>query len=146
MTMICEKPRQIVGFSASSTKTAVEIQRIVNGVPSAKRYATDGNPTYCEVVFGGKHTWNIHDKSDTHDVESINSDLRTYIAGLRRRSRCFFRSLETLNAVLAIFVNAYNKFGDNKERCRVPIIHKKPLENRHLHKFKELPFGIMHYV
>jgi hypothetical protein len=98
------------------------------------------------VIFGGEHKRNIRDKSDTHDVESINSDLRTYIAGLRRRSRCFFRSLEALNAELALFVNAYNKFGENKERRRIPTIHKKPLENQRLHKFREVPFGSMNFV
>jgi hypothetical protein len=60
--------------------------------------------------------------------------------------RCFFRSLEALNAELALFVNAYNKFGENKERRRVPVIRKKPLENRRLHKFREVPFGIMNFV
>jgi IS1 family transposase len=100
MTMTSEELRQIVGFCASKTKPAVEMQEIADSVPAAERYFTDGNTTYCDVVFGGKHVRNIHDKSDTHDLESINSDLRTYIAGLARRSRCFYQSLETLNAVL----------------------------------------------
>jgi IS1 family transposase len=82
MTETSENPRQIVGFLASGTKTAVGIQRIADSAPTAKSYATDGNQTYRDVVFGGKHIWNVHDKSDTHDVESINSDLRTYMADL----------------------------------------------------------------
>jgi IS1 family transposase len=146
MTMTSEEPRQIVGFCASKTKTAVEMQEIADSVPAAERYFTDGNTTYCDVVFGGKHVRNIHDKSDTHDVESINSDLRTYIAGLARRSRCFYRSLETLNAVLSIFADAYNKFGEYKQRHHVPIIRKNNPSNRHLHKFRDFPIGIMHFV
>jgi len=47
-------------------------------------------------------------------VESINADLRHYIPGLRRRSRIFYRTLETFQAVLSVFVDAYNKFGDYK--------------------------------
>jgi IS1 family transposase len=49
-----------------------------------------------------------------HNVESVNADLRHYIAGLRRKSRCFFRSLETMRAVLTVLINAYNKFGHAK--------------------------------
>jgi IS1 family transposase len=146
MTMTGENPRQIVGFAASFTKTAVEIQEIADSVPAAERYFTDGNTTYCDVVFGGKHVRNIHDKKDTHDVESVNSDIRTYIAGLARRSRCFFRNLDTLNAVLAIFVDAYNKFGAYKQRHRVPVSHKLDPTDRHLHKFRDLPLGILNFV
>ncbi|GHV01982.1 hypothetical protein FACS1894211_12640 [Clostridia bacterium] len=145
-TMTSEDPRQIVGFAASFTKTAEEMQGIVDGAPSAERYLTDGNTTYCDVIFPGRHMRNVHDKTDTHDVESINADLRTYVAGLARRSRCFFRSLETLNAVLAVFVDAYNKFGDYKRRHRVPVVHKSPLPNPHLHKFRDPPVGISYFV
>ncbi|MCM1473293.1 MAG: hypothetical protein NC040_04500, partial [Muribaculaceae bacterium] len=54
---------------------------------------------------------NIHDKSDTFTVEGVNADLWHYIPVLARRSRCFSRSLETLKAVVAVFVDAYNQFG-----------------------------------
>jgi IS1 family transposase len=45
-------------------------------------------------------------KRDTHNVESVNADLRHYIPGLARRSRCFFRSLKTFQAVLKVFIDA----------------------------------------
>ncbi|MDR1093190.1 MAG: hypothetical protein LBL66_03485, partial [Clostridiales bacterium] len=70
----------------------------------------------------------------------------TYIAGLAWRSRCFYRSLETLNAVLALFVNAYNKFGDYKLRYRIPVVHKSDPTNRHFHKFRDLPIGLGQFV
>jgi hypothetical protein len=69
---------------------------------------------YLDVIFPGKHRRNVHNESDTHLVEGTNADIRHYIAGLRRKSRCFFRSLETLKAVLSIFINAYNQFGEAK--------------------------------
>jgi len=63
---------------------------------------------YLDVDFMGKYCRNIRNKSDTYIIEGINADLRHYIAALRRRIRCFFRRLETLKAVLTLFINAYN--------------------------------------
>ena len=42
MTMTGCNPRQVIGFLASFTKTAVEIQGIVDGAPPAKNIARTG--------------------------------------------------------------------------------------------------------
>ena len=60
----------------------------------------------------------IHNKNDTFTVEGVNADLRHDIPTLARRSRCFPRKLENLQAVLAVFVQAYNRFGLQKELYR----------------------------
>jgi len=49
-------------------------------------------------------------------VEGVNSDLRIYIPALQRRSKCFFRSLETMNSVFKIFVHAFNNFSGHKSK------------------------------
>jgi len=97
---------------------AQTIQRIVDEAPDAQNYYTDGWMVYLDVDFIGRHRRNVRDKSDTHVIESVNADVRHYIAGLRRKSRCFFRRIQTLKAVLLIFINAYNKAGDAKRRWR----------------------------
>jgi hypothetical protein len=56
---------------------------------------------------------------------------------LARRSRCFCRKLETLQAVIEVFVDAYNKFGLYKAKHRVLVIHK-PGAQKHLHKYREI--------
>ncbi|MCI8527369.1 MAG: IS1 family transposase [Oscillospiraceae bacterium] len=61
---------------------------------------------------------NIHNKNDTFTVEGVNADLRHYIPALARRSRCFPRKLENLQAVLAVFAHAYNRFGQRQNRYR----------------------------
>jgi hypothetical protein len=91
MTMINANPRQIVGLQVTMDKGATHIQDIVDNAPWAEQYATDGYFGYCDVVFPGEHIRNIRDKTNTHNVESINADLRHYIPVLRRRSRCFCR-------------------------------------------------------
>jgi IS1 family transposase len=111
MTMISARPRQIVGVDVAFDKEAKRIQNIVDISPKADEYCTDGYLMYCDVVYYGKHNRNVHDKKDTHNVESINADLRHYIPLLRRRSKCFARSLETLKEVVEFFVQAYNAFG-----------------------------------
>ena len=145
MTMISREPRQIVGFDVQFDKGAYRLQGIVDSAPEAESYSTDGNMSYLDVVFPGKHIRNVRDKSDTHIIESINADLRHYISGLARRSRCFYRSLETLQAVLEVFIDAYNKYGEAKLKYRVPVIHKDPNNTKPLHKFRDLPFCILDF-
>ena len=115
MTMVSRKPRQIVGHVVSRDKTSRTIQRMVDAASDAEVYCTDGYSGYLDVVFPGKHIFNMHNKNDTFTVEGVNADLRHYIPTLARRSRCFPRKLENLRAVLDVFVRAYNRFGAQKE-------------------------------
>ena len=132
--IVSRNPRQIVGIDAAFDKSPERIQALVDVAPPAENYATDGYLGYVDVVYPGKHIRNISNKNDTYTVESVNSDLRHYIPILRRRSRCFARSLETMRAVLAVFVEAYNAFGVAKQRFRERFGNK------------ELPFSVLDYL
>ena len=118
MTMVSREPRQIVGWEVALDKTAVTIQRMVDRAPEAALYCTDGYVGYLDVVYPGRHIRNLRDKSNTFTVEGVNADLRHYIPGLARRRRCFYRKLETLIAVMTLFVHAYNNFGIAKRLHR----------------------------
>jgi IS1 family transposase len=52
----------------------------------------------------------MKDKSQTNSAAGSNPDLRHYLAGLRRRSRCFSRKKEALYHAVKIFVYAYNQY------------------------------------
>jgi IS1 family transposase len=145
MTMISRIPRQITGFAVEIDKSSHRLQKIVDSVAPANRYCTDGYFGYMDVNFPGKHLRNVYDKSDTHNVESINSDLRHYIPGLARRSRCFFRNIETLRAVLGVFIEAYNKYGEAKQKYRVLVKHKSANPAKHLHEYRDLPFSVFDF-
>lgn len=134
LTMVSRLPRQIVGFDTAYDKSAERIQEMVDAAPSASRYYTDGYLGYVDVVCPCKHVRNIRDKSDTHIVESVNADLRHYIPILARRSRCFARKLETLRAVVEVFVDAYNRFGKAKYKYR---------QTRHT---GEVPFSLLDFL
>ena len=114
ITLVSRAPRQIVGFDVAYDKNPERVQKIVDNAPSAQVYCTDGWSGYIDIVYPGCHIRNIHDKSDTFTVEGINADLRHYIPVLARRSRCFARSLETLRAVIDVFIDAFNRFGRAK--------------------------------
>ena len=118
MTRLSRKPRQIVGYIVSRDKMSSTIQQMVDTAPEAKQYCTDGYYGYLDVVFPGKHIFNIHNKKDTFTVESVNADLRHYIPTLARRSRCFPRKLDNLRAVLNVFVKAFNSFAAKKKLYR----------------------------
>ena len=115
MTMVSRSPRQIVSFDVARDKRSTHIQGIVDDAPWAEKYCTDGYFGYLDVIYPGYHVYNIRDKSNTFTVEGVNADLRHYIPILARRSRCFARKLETLAAVLDVFVEAYNRFGKAKQ-------------------------------
>jgi len=116
--LVSREPRQIVGFDVAYDKAPERIQAIVDNSPEAEAYATDGYQGYIDVVYPGKHIRNTKNKDDTFTVESVNADLRHYIPILARKSRCFARTLETLYAVLEVFVDAYNRFGLAKQHFR----------------------------
>ena len=110
ITLVTRKPRQIVGFDVAYDKNEKRIQRLVDSTVKAKHYYSDANPSYQGVLYSGEYSF-FRDKSHTFTVEGINSDIRKYIAALHRRSKCFFRSLETFITVMHVFVYAYNNFG-----------------------------------
>ena len=114
--MISRIPRQIVAFAVDKSVNAKTLQRIVNSTAPAKYYFTDGCAVYRDVDFIGLLKQNFEDKSDTHNIESTNSDLRHYIPTLKRKSRCFPRKKENLNDVLSVFIDAYNKYNEAKLR------------------------------
>ena len=89
-----------------------------------------------DVAYPGEYIRNVHNKNDTFTVEGVNADLRHYIPLLRRRSRCFPRKLETLYAVLSLFVDAYNAFG----------IAKMNFRKNHNSKSRELPFSVLDFL
>ena len=136
MTMVSRNPRQIVGFDVARDKSPTRIQAMVDTAPEAKFYCTDGYLGYVDVVYPGRHVRNVRNKGDTFTVEGVNADLQHYIPILARRSRCFPRKLETLKAVLGVFVDAYNRFDEEKMVFR---------QNRNP-KSRELPFSILDFL
>ena len=120
MSMVSHKPCIIAGHQVSEDKSANRIQDIVDSAPYADYYCTDGYFGYLSVIYPGKHIYNCHDKSDTFTVESVNADFRDYIPLLRRRSRCFARSIETLSVSLSMILYIERKEFSRREKAQRP--------------------------
>jgi len=105
--------RQIVGYDIAFDKSRERIQHLVDNSPKARYYYSDAYSAYEEICYHGTHT-SLKNKSQTYTVEGVNSDLRHYIPPLRRKSKCFFRSIHTAKAVFKIFVHAFNNFALHK--------------------------------
>jgi IS1 family transposase len=147
MTIVSREPRQIQSYCVARDKCAWRIQEMVDRIPKAKTYCSDGYLGYLDVdYYGAKYVRNCRNKADTHHVESINADIRCFIAGLQRRSRCFFRSLETLEAVIDIFVEAYNAFGAWKMKYRRQVHHRPGNQGKHLHNWNYSGASIFNFV
>ena len=113
ITLVSRDKRQISGYEIAFDRSRERIQKLVDNSAKSSKYYSDAYPAYAEVCYEGIHT-SLKDKSQTYTVEGVNSDLRHYIPALHRRSKCFFRSIETMNAVFKIFVHAFNKFALTK--------------------------------
>lgn len=86
------------------------MQLLVDTLPTAQRYTSDGHAAYAELVWpeGSQHIVSVR-KEETYTIESLNANLRTYLKRLARRSRCFSRSLDALQRALRLFVYYYNR-------------------------------------
>ena len=65
---------------------------------------------------------------------SPEADLQHYIPVLARKSRCFSRKIETLYAVVAVFIDNFNRFRLAKYKYR------------QRNKSGELPFSLVDFL
>jgi len=144
ITFIDRESRRIAGHKVSESKDVETIQEIADTSPKAACYHSDGYSAYAETVYYGNH-YAHYDKSETYTVEGVNSDLRRYIPGFARRSKCFYRKIETVIAVMAVFVRAFNLFALKKFHTRKLAQHRDvsvgSSGKSRLHKYKESPFS-----
>jgi IS1 family transposase len=115
----------IVGQVVSQERSLELFQALADTLPPAEHYASDGLAAYAEVIWpeAGEHVLSVG-KAQTHTVESLNANLRTYLGRLARSSRCFSRSLEALRRAIRLFV-----YHDN-QRQRLYLAH--PASRGHL--------------
>ena len=115
----------MVGQAVVTHRTQADLQKLVDQLPHAVRYCTDGFTNYGELVWPQESQHVIsHLKEETYTIESLNADLRTYLGRLARRSRCFSRSLQALREALRLFTYYYNR--------RQRLINAKPKYKSHL--------------
>lgn len=114
MVAVARETRLIVGAWVTRVVDWVGTQLFADTLPSASRFCTDGATVYPVVVWPepGMHVRSVN-KNETYTIEGVNAggplgSMRTYLGRLKRRSRCFSRSVEKLNAAIRLFVWHYN--------------------------------------
>lgn len=110
MIAVARESRLIVGEWVTPVFDAPGMQAMADRLPEASRYCTDGSEVYPEIIWpeAAWHHVSIG-KEETYTIEGINADLRTYLGRLKRRSRCFSRSMEKLREAVRLFVWHYNR-------------------------------------
>ena len=106
MTLVSRDKRQIVGYDIEFDKSRERIQKLVDNSSKSSKYYSDAYSVCSEIYYEG-HNTSLKNKSQTHTVKCINSDLRHYIPDLRRRNKCFFRPIETMKAVFKLFIHFF---------------------------------------
>ena len=87
-----------VGYDIARDRSLQRIQNLIDNAPKAEFYFADAFPVCSQICYKGVYRA-LNNKSQTFTVESVNSDLRHYIPPLHRKSRCLFRSFDTIFAV-----------------------------------------------
>ncbi len=92
------------------TKVKIEYKNSIK----AKFYCSDANPSYQNVSY----SWHIFTSATNriHSQPKVSMLTSASTFALQREFKCFFCSLETLKAVVRVFVYTYNKFGEFKQR------------------------------
>jgi IS1 family transposase len=112
---VARESRLIVGADVLKERSWEKMQSYADELPFANRYCTDDLAVYGELLWppnpqGGRSSYVIsYGKDETYTIEGVNADLRTYLGRLKRRSRCFSRSIDALKRALRLFVWHYNK-------------------------------------
>lgn len=144
ITFVSREKREIVGHKVSENKNAETLQKVADKSPAAANYHSDGHAAYAKVCYPGIY-FSHHDKTETYTVEGVNSDLRKYIPGFARCSKCFYRKIETVCAVMAVFVRAFNIFASAKFQTRKLAVHMPTSKSKKLHKYKDSPLALIDF-
>ena len=103
------------------------MQAVVDQAPAA-RYFSDGFNGYPTLLYTHGPHQVARGKSQTYSVESVNADLRHYLARLGRRSRCFSRCIEALRRAVRVFVFCHNQRQLwRRQRPKYPVAFNQPI-------------------
>ena len=97
-----------MSWEVATDRTSASIQIVIDRVPDAFQYCTDGHTGYEAVNWHRGFHLVAHGKSQTYSVEAGNAELRHYLARLARRTRCYSKRLAWLKRMVKLFVHYWN--------------------------------------
>lgn len=100
-----------MSWGVAPDRTGDAIQLVVDQMPNAFQYCTDGHSGYAAVNWHRGLHLVAHGKSQTYAVEANNAELRHYLARLTRRTRCYSIRTITLVGELCVILCLGNPVG-----------------------------------
>jgi IS1 family transposase len=83
VTKVDRRSRGLVGWAVTPERSVDVMQAVADGGPEAAITDSDAYAGYAGLIYAGQHV--VSDgKDDTYTVESVNADLRHYLARLAR--------------------------------------------------------------
>lgn len=120
MVAVSRYSRLIVGAQVMWERSWEKMQAVADDLPQANCYCSDDLAVYSELIWPDRPDYEPGDegnsehiisygKEETHTIEGVNADLRTYLGRLKRRSRCFSRCIDALSRAIRLFVWHHNR-------------------------------------
>ena len=97
-----------MSWSLVAECTAEAIQALVDRVPNAFQFCSDGYAGYRQVNYRRSRHLVAHGKSQTYSVEANNAELRCFVSQLMRRTRGFAKCDAGLQRAITLFVHCWN--------------------------------------
>jgi IS1 family transposase len=97
-----------MSWEVATDRTSQTIQIVIDRVPNAFQYCTDGCTSYEGVNWHRGFHLVAQGKSQTFAVEACNAELRHYLARLTRQTRCYSKRIEWLKRIVKLFVHYWN--------------------------------------
>jgi IS1 family transposase len=94
-----------MSWAAATDRTSDTIQPVIDRVPHAFQYCTDGHAAYAAVNWHRGLHLVAPGQSQTYAVEANNAELQHCLARLTRRTRCYSKRLAWLTLVVKLFVH-----------------------------------------
>jgi len=121
VTLVDRQTRSIVSDAVCEARRPEVLQSVIHSAPHAESYFSDAFLTSRALCWWGTHTA-LYDKSQTSSVEGDKVELRHYLAGLARKSRCFSKCIKALRRAVELFVWCWNRRQLRKQQhARYPI-------------------------
>ena len=93
-------------MGSRGTETGEKLwEKVKNKLDANGKAMTDNWKSYAEFIPQDKH---VQSKAETYTVEGYNSLFRHYLARLRRKTKCYTKSIEMLKYSLKLLMLKWN--------------------------------------
>jgi len=103
---VCRNTKRILGFCTGDrgSKTLAKLMHRISPI-KCERYYTDKHAPFAKVIPEEKH---CSRPNETNTIEGINSAVRHYLTRFKRRSKCYSKSVQMVEASIILLMHSLN--------------------------------------